>query len=135
MTAPCYLHGAGKSSVCDATALTVAWRAHRRDFVPQYFDETTMLAKVRDSISNDFGHTSHAETTGDAEQVCSICRDHTLHPMQLGCGHTYCSACLRHFIVSVVTHLSPSQPSSNSSHQELSIGCSEQHSHSTYPDV
>ncbi|KAI6126753.1 hypothetical protein F5141DRAFT_354817 [Pisolithus sp. B1] len=100
LTAPCYPNGAGKSSVCDATALTVAWGSHRTDFVPQYFDETTVLAKVQDSISNDFGHTSHAETTGDAEQVCSICRDHTLHPVQLGCGHTYCSACLRHFIVS-----------------------------------
>ncbi|KAI6112400.1 hypothetical protein EV401DRAFT_2074771 [Pisolithus croceorrhizus] len=87
MTAPCYLHGAGKSSVCDATALTVAWRAHRRDFVPQYFDETTMLAKVRDSISNDFGHTSHAETTGDAEQELPV-RMNVEHPVAIGSRET-----------------------------------------------
>lgn len=87
--------------MCDATALTVAWRPRRTHFVPQYFDETSKPAEVQDWISSDFGHASHAETTGDVDQVCPICYDHTLGPVQLGCGHTYCSACLRHFITSI----------------------------------
>lgn len=100
ISAPCNFHGTDGSSVCDATALTVAWRPRRTHFVPQYFDETSKPAEVQDWISSDFGHASHAETIGDVDQVCPICYDHTLGPVQLGCGHTYCSACLRHFITS-----------------------------------
>ena len=36
------------------------------------------------------------------EQVCPICYDSVSNPFQLNCGHTYCSACLRHFLDSAV---------------------------------
>lgn len=29
---------------------------------------------------------------------CPICTDEILHPEQLGCGHNYCSECLRHYL-------------------------------------
>ena len=31
---------------------------------------------------------------------CPICTDEILHPEQLGCGHNYCSECLRHYLSS-----------------------------------
>lgn len=37
-------------------------------------------------------------TTIDADQICPICCDSISDPFQLDCGHTYCSACLRHFL-------------------------------------
>lgn len=35
-------------------------------------------------------------------QICPICYDSVSSPHQLGCGHTYCVACLRHFISSAL---------------------------------
>ena len=38
---------------------------------------------------------------GDIEkETCPICTDETSHPEQLGCGHTYCSECFRHYLES-----------------------------------
>ncbi|KAI6145215.1 hypothetical protein BKA82DRAFT_4358124 [Pisolithus tinctorius] len=68
MSPPCTFNGANGSSVCDATALTVAWRPRRAQFVPQYFDEASALATVQDSISGNFVRTSLDKTIGDVEQ-------------------------------------------------------------------
>lgn len=32
--------------------------------------------------------------------TCPICYDEVSHPVQLGCGHIYCTACIRHYLVS-----------------------------------
>jgi hypothetical protein len=34
------------------------------------------------------------------EQQCPVCFDDVASPFRLGCGHTYCTACLRHFLAS-----------------------------------
>ena len=34
------------------------------------------------------------------KETCPICTDEISHPEQLGCGHTYCSGCLRHYLES-----------------------------------
>ncbi|KAF9483012.1 hypothetical protein BDN70DRAFT_828168 [Pholiota conissans] len=40
---------------------------------------------------------------GDAErETCPICTDEVLNGEQLGCGHTYCSGCLSHFLTSAI---------------------------------
>ncbi|KIJ58828.1 hypothetical protein HYDPIDRAFT_33790 [Hydnomerulius pinastri MD-312] len=36
------------------------------------------------------------------QQTCPICYDNVSSPHQLGCGHVYCVACLRHFLVSAL---------------------------------
>ena len=36
----------------------------------------------------------------DEKVTCPICYDEVSHPEQLGCGHTYCSGCLRHYLAS-----------------------------------
>ncbi|KAF9226084.1 hypothetical protein BS17DRAFT_878787 [Gyrodon lividus] len=36
------------------------------------------------------------------EQTCPICYDDVSSPHQLGCGHVYCVACLRHFLSSAL---------------------------------
>ena len=36
----------------------------------------------------------------DEKVTCPICYDEVSHPEQLGCGHIYCSACLRHYLAS-----------------------------------
>ncbi|KZP26844.1 hypothetical protein FIBSPDRAFT_928501 [Athelia psychrophila] len=42
--------------------------------------------------------------TGDTEEaVCPICYVAVTSPMELGCGHAYCSACIRHFLTSAST--------------------------------
>ena len=38
---------------------------------------------------------------GDAE-TCPVCYGDLSHPEQLGCGHSYCSGCLKHFLTSAV---------------------------------
>ena len=35
-------------------------------------------------------------------QTCPVCYDNVSSPHQLGCGHTYCIACLRHLILSAL---------------------------------
>ncbi|KAF8159255.1 hypothetical protein B0H34DRAFT_796535 [Crassisporium funariophilum] len=48
---------------------------------------------------------SHADQNlpGDAEkETCPICYDEVPHPEQLGCGHTYCTGCLRHYLTSAL---------------------------------
>ncbi|KZP14859.1 hypothetical protein FIBSPDRAFT_959303 [Athelia psychrophila] len=37
------------------------------------------------------------------EAVCPICYDAVTLPINLGCGHAYCSACIRHFLTSAST--------------------------------
>ena len=38
---------------------------------------------------------------GSAErEVCPICTEDVSNPEQLGCGHTYCAGCLKHFLMS-----------------------------------
>jgi len=39
--------------------------------------------------------------TGE-EEACPVCYSDPSHPEQLGCGHSYCSGCLRHFLTSAV---------------------------------
>ena len=34
------------------------------------------------------------------EEICPICTDEISHAEQLGCGHSYCSGCLRHYLES-----------------------------------
>ncbi|KZP14856.1 hypothetical protein FIBSPDRAFT_751261, partial [Athelia psychrophila] len=42
--------------------------------------------------------------SGDMEEaICSICYDAVILPIKLGCGHAYCSACIRHFLTSAPT--------------------------------
>ena len=36
----------------------------------------------------------------DDKVTCPICYDEVSHPEQLGCGHIYCSGCLRHYLAS-----------------------------------
>ena len=36
----------------------------------------------------------------DEKETCPICYDEVSHPEQLGCGHIYCSGCLRHYLAS-----------------------------------
>ncbi|KAI9457853.1 hypothetical protein HD554DRAFT_1762203 [Boletus coccyginus] len=40
--------------------------------------------------------------TSQGSQTCPICYDSVFSPHQLGCGHTYCVACLRRFISSAL---------------------------------
>ncbi|KIJ15160.1 hypothetical protein PAXINDRAFT_77956 [Paxillus involutus ATCC 200175] len=40
--------------------------------------------------------------TSQGEQTCPICYDDVTSPQQLGCGHVYCAACLRHFLSSAL---------------------------------
>ncbi|KAF9038651.1 hypothetical protein BJ165DRAFT_1614165 [Panaeolus papilionaceus] len=39
---------------------------------------------------------------GDGDAACAVCTDTASHPELLVCGHTYCKACLKHFLVSAV---------------------------------
>ncbi|KZP28453.1 hypothetical protein FIBSPDRAFT_1039575 [Athelia psychrophila] len=42
--------------------------------------------------------------TGEmGEAACPICYDVITSPINLGCGHAYCSACIRHFLTSAST--------------------------------
>jgi IBR domain, a half RING-finger domain/RING-type zinc-finger len=34
----------------------------------------------------------------EAGHVCPICYDEVSHPVLLGCGHMYCTACIRHYL-------------------------------------
>ena len=36
----------------------------------------------------------------DEDDICPICYDTVSHPESLGCGHTYCTACLQHYLTS-----------------------------------
>ncbi|KAH0834658.1 hypothetical protein J3R83DRAFT_10168 [Lanmaoa asiatica] len=40
--------------------------------------------------------------TSQGSETCPICYDSVSSPQQLGCGHTYCVACLRHLISSAL---------------------------------
>lgn len=41
-------------------------------------------------------------SAAQGSQTCPVCYDSVSSPHQLGCSHTYCVACLRHFISSAV---------------------------------
>ncbi|KIK58976.1 hypothetical protein GYMLUDRAFT_170346 [Collybiopsis luxurians FD-317 M1] len=45
------------------------------------------------------GEGSYSE---DSAPICPICLDQVSVPVQLGCGHVYCSACLHHFFTADV---------------------------------
>ena len=70
------------------TFLTVLWRR----LTAKRSGKPTSRAKTHESGKNRLG----------TDQVCPICYDSVLNPFQLNCGHTYCSACLRHFLDSAV---------------------------------
>jgi len=38
------------------------------------------------------------ENTANDQQSCPICFDNVDVPIQLGCGHVYCTSCLRHYL-------------------------------------
>jgi hypothetical protein len=40
------------------------------------------------------------QTTTVEEDICPVCYFNASNPEQLGCGHTYCAGCLRHFLSS-----------------------------------
>jgi hypothetical protein len=40
------------------------------------------------------------EKIQDEKETCPICYDEVSHPEELGCGHIYCSGCLRHYLAS-----------------------------------
>lgn len=43
---------------------------------------------------------THRTTSGQDDADCPICTDNASNPERLGCGHTYCTACLKHFLTS-----------------------------------
>ena len=44
--------------------------------------------------------TEQIDPEKDEKVTCPICYDEVSHPEQLGCGHIYCSGCLRHYLAS-----------------------------------
>ncbi|KIM39596.1 hypothetical protein M413DRAFT_415587 [Hebeloma cylindrosporum] len=40
--------------------------------------------------------------SGGEAETCPVCYGDVSHPEQLGCGHSYCSGCLKHFLTSAV---------------------------------
>ncbi|EDR13870.1 uncharacterized protein LACBIDRAFT_304985 [Laccaria bicolor S238N-H82] len=54
------------------------------------------LSRLLDeSLTNFSLEQNHA---ADGDDICLICYDTVPHPESLGCGHTYCTACLRHYL-------------------------------------
>ena len=45
---------------------------------------------------------SGLSSASQGSQTCPICYDSVTSPHRLGCGHTYCVACLRHFVSSAL---------------------------------
>jgi hypothetical protein len=37
-------------------------------------------------------------SAGEDSETCPVCSCNLSHPEQLGCGHSYCSGCLKHFL-------------------------------------
>jgi hypothetical protein len=50
--------------------------------------------------SNTASVISASQTTTDEEAICPLCFTKPSNSEQLGCGHTYCAGCLRHFLSS-----------------------------------
>ncbi|KZP14840.1 hypothetical protein FIBSPDRAFT_833619 [Athelia psychrophila] len=60
----------------------------------------TLSRLIEESLdASDVVH--RAGDTGEA--TCPICYDAVTLPVKLGCGHAYCSACIRHFLTSAST--------------------------------
>ena len=53
---------------------------------------------IRESQVSQIMEQIHPEK--DEKVNCPICYDEVSHPEQLGCGHTYCSGCLSHYLAS-----------------------------------
>ena len=53
---------------------------------------------IRESQAAQTMEQTHPEK--DEKETCPICYDEVSHPEQLGCGHIYCSGCLRHYLAS-----------------------------------
>ena len=54
------------------------------------------LSQLMDNFLN---HASHSTVTSD-DTSCPICYDVVSQPVEINCNHIYCSACLRHYILS-----------------------------------
>ncbi|THU95695.1 hypothetical protein K435DRAFT_966271 [Dendrothele bispora CBS 962.96] len=50
-----------------------------------------LIAESLENITTDF--------TATTESVCPICLCEVSNPFKLGCGHEYCTTCLRHFFI------------------------------------
>jgi len=48
------------------------------------------------------GNMGGLASASQGDQTCPICYDVVSSPHRLGCGHVYCTACLRHFVSSAV---------------------------------
>jgi hypothetical protein len=53
-----------------------------------------LLDESLTNVSLDQNHSA------DGDDICPICYDKVSHPESLGCGHIYCTACLRHYLTS-----------------------------------
>ncbi|CCM05343.1 uncharacterized protein FIBRA_07557 [Fibroporia radiculosa] len=53
---------------------------------------------IHESLNSVLASQAHSST----DKTCPICYDDVSTPFELGCGHIYCTACLRHFLVSAV---------------------------------
>ncbi|KAF8191436.1 hypothetical protein K438DRAFT_1830505 [Mycena galopus ATCC 62051] len=51
-----------------------------------------MLRRMVDASVAHLGPTAHSGI------VCPVCCDEVSHPVQLNCGHSYCTGCIRHFL-------------------------------------
>ncbi|KZP26841.1 hypothetical protein FIBSPDRAFT_928499 [Athelia psychrophila] len=83
-------HGGGDgmaASALDANTLTLTWRAPLNRLIEESLDASIIVPRTGD--------------TGEA--ICPICYDVVTLPIKLGCGHAYCSACIRHFLTSAST--------------------------------
>ncbi|KAF9039163.1 hypothetical protein BJ165DRAFT_1531266 [Panaeolus papilionaceus] len=66
-------------------------------------DEATQHANRLIQEARTKGRVASASSGGrDGDATCAVCTDTASHPELLVCGHTYCKACLKHFLVSAV---------------------------------
>ncbi|KAF9038650.1 hypothetical protein BJ165DRAFT_1407775 [Panaeolus papilionaceus] len=67
-------------------------------------DEATQHANRLIQEARTKGRVASASSSGggDGDAACAVCTDTASHPELLVCGHTYCKACLKHFLVSAV---------------------------------
>lgn len=62
-------------------------------------DARHALTTVLDKSARAHQSSNIAVTLGE-HAVCPICRDTASHPKRLACGHSYCTACIRHYLTS-----------------------------------
>ncbi|KJA22746.1 hypothetical protein HYPSUDRAFT_201842 [Hypholoma sublateritium FD-334 SS-4] len=71
--------------------VTIKGGAEATHHLQRLMDES----RTKDALDDIFPGDSDKET-------CPICYDDVSNPEELGCGHTYCSGCLRHYLTSAV---------------------------------